>query len=405
MKTELLSKRKVSLVILVSLLFSITIVSILPDFVYAKRNEPENSDYDIVIQNSNITIQERKIGDSESLYDIDLSDISRIKQPSLEDKERFDCNWKGKEVENYVIKESYCEIFNEPPGNAEVNDNWIYYEILEIKKDVNTSDYKVLIDGTVVSENELKILIGAPIQAAKFIDRKFVVDFQTNEERIHCTERGDVCGDGTVISKGYYSSIWINGEDVITDTEYTEAFYPAEINGKLLYFLQKDSGVSLNYDGDPIELPYNSIPHYGCCEDSLYNIVYEDGIIDFFGRKDDGWYHVQVLSTVYTTVESERNKVVNSNDFLKVSMIDIVTLIVSLIAIVVSIVSWYKSRAIYDIQRYKIPKTMGNSMTEDEKEHIQALQDVLSTGKWAILDIYDDRDSKWKIFVIQKLKK
>ncbi len=113
--------------------------------------------------------------------------------------------------------------------------------------------------------------------------------FQRNLEIIPSNEE-----TRAVQTKGYYSSIWVNGKDVLDDTEYLEAFSPNELNSKLTYFISTQDKIVFNYNGKLIDLPYANIPHYGCCEESQHNIVYKDNVVDFFGEKDDYWYHVQI---------------------------------------------------------------------------------------------------------------
>lgn len=64
----------------------------------------------------------------------------------------------------------------------------------------------------------------------------------------------------------------------------------------------------------------------------------------------------------------------------------IFTFIFSLIAVVISIASWYKSRAIYDIEKYKFPKRVGNSKTNEDLNHEKILKKNLKQvyGKFCI---------------------
>lgn len=255
-----------------------------------KSTEILSSQYSVIYDDHNIEILEEKLNTSgdHSMFDIDLSSIKRGEKATIDVNNQFDCEWKGKEVDNYIVKESYCRIFEAPPINTP-NDNWIYYEVLAIGKDDFTINYQIIIDDKLITEKELKTVMGTPIQSVKFIDGQFIVDFQTNLEIIPATEETKV-----IQPKGYYSSIWINGKDVLDDTEYVEAFSPNEINGKLTYFIEDKDKTVFNFDGKIIDLPYKNIPHYGCCEESQFNIVSKDNVVDFFGQKDGNWYHVQI---------------------------------------------------------------------------------------------------------------
>lgn len=82
----------------------------------------------------------------------------------------------------------------------------------------------------------------------------------------------------------------------------------------------------------------------------------------------------------------------------------IISFLFSLVAVVVSIASWYKSRAIYDIEKFKFPKRVGKSKTSDDIRLEEALKNKLKTGNWQILHIYDKSNDELMI-VIGKVKR
>lgn len=84
--------------------------------------------------------------------------------------------------------------------------------------------------------------------------------------------------------------------------------------------------------------------------------------------------------------------------------IEILTSILSVFAIIISIYSWHKSRAIYDIEKYKFPKNVGDSKTDEDKRHEKAIKEKLKTGNWQILHIYEKNNNELMI-VIGKIKK
>ncbi|MBU4338175.1 hypothetical protein KKD57_01305 [Patescibacteria group bacterium] len=86
-------------------------------------------------------------------------------------------------------------------------------------------------------------------------------------------------------------------------------------------------------------------------------------------------------------------------------MIEILTILFSVIAIIISIYSWQKSRAIYDIEKYKFPKNVGGSKTDEDEKHEQALKEKLKTGNWQILHIYERNVNNELMIVIGKIKK
>ncbi len=85
-------------------------------------------------------------------------------------------------------------------------------------------------------------------------------------------------------------------------------------------------------------------------------------------------------------------------------MIEILTILFSVIAIIISVYSWQKSRAIYDIEKYKFPKNVGDSKTNEDIKHEKVIKEKLKTGNWQILHIYE-RNANELIVVIGKIKK
>lgn len=79
------------------------------------------------------------------------------------------------------------------------------------------------------------------------------------------------------------------------------------------------------------------------------------------------------------------------------------SIFISIIALILAMLSWHKSRAIYDIEKYKFPKKVGESKTENDKNHERALKEKLKSGKWQILHIYDYSDDELMI-VLGKIK-
>lgn len=83
---------------------------------------------------------------------------------------------------------------------------------------------------------------------------------------------------------------------------------------------------------------------------------------------------------------------------------EMAAVVMSLAALIVSVQAWHRSRAIYDIAKYKFPKNVGDSKTDDDKRLEQALRDKLKTGKWQILHIYE-QSANTLMIVLGKVKK
>ncbi len=71
-------------------------------------------------------------------------------------------------------------------------------------------------------------------------------------------------------------------------------------------------------------------------------------------------------------------------------ILSIIAILISAVAIVISVTGWHKSRAIYDIEKFKFPKRVGDEKTQGDIEHESALKEKLKTGQWQILHIYEN---------------
>jgi len=80
------------------------------------------------------------------------------------------------------------------------------------------------------------------------------------------------------------------------------------------------------------------------------------------------------------------------------------SLLIAIIALVISYYSWHKARATYDIKKYKFPKKVGESKSDKDRQDEASLKKELESGKWEILHIYDYNDDQLMI-IIGKTKK
>jgi hypothetical protein len=75
---------------------------------------------------------------------------------------------------------------------------------------------------------------------------------------------------------------------------YQEAFGFQTIHGRPFYFFKKDDVVNAWYDGQEIQLGFEAIPHYGCCNLVDLSPVVRKDWVAFFGIRDGMWYFVQI---------------------------------------------------------------------------------------------------------------
>lgn len=91
-------------------------------------------------------------------------------------------------------------------------------------------------------------------------------------------------------------------------------------------------------------------------------------------------------------------------DFITQNWLDITAVGLAAAALVISIQAWHKSRAVYDISRYKISRHVGDSKDAEDLRHEKALRQALQTGNWQILHIYEQPENTL-MFVLGRIKK
>jgi hypothetical protein len=293
-------KNKVVSYILLFVLLSIISLVVLRELNKGVENREfkriyEKQGYLEVLQNDDFLIIEKKVSTTkDGLVDVDFSTLRRNEQDGQEVEENFDCEWVRQfedGIEVYV-----CTIVGEKT-----------YELKSTTLTDFSSNYQIVIGGEVVAERQLSKLTGPAIQSVRLMGSHFVVDFQTDLD-IEWVDRSDellqeyrdedfipaVEEIKAYIPKGFYSSIWIDGVDVLKGTNDTEAFFPFQFGSDFGYFVKAHDGkIALIFDGEAIEFDYTDILHYGCCEDAALNILPDQDSFNFFAQKVDGWYHVE----------------------------------------------------------------------------------------------------------------
>jgi hypothetical protein len=86
----------------------------------------------------------------------------------------------------------------------------------------------------------------------------------------------------------------IDGQPVNERYGYTKSYEFHVLNQKPLFFFEKDGRLGLNYDGNEIPLPWQSIDHYGCCSGGTLNPVQVGNLLLFFARQGDRWDYVEL---------------------------------------------------------------------------------------------------------------
>jgi len=90
--------------------------------------------------------------------------------------------------------------------------------------------------------------------------------------------------------------IVIDGQDVNALNGYDKSYEFHLLGGKPLFFFEKSGKLSISFDGKIALLPFQSIPHYGCCSAGLTNPMQIGNILIFYGMKDGNWFYVEMTN-------------------------------------------------------------------------------------------------------------
>jgi hypothetical protein len=88
--------------------------------------------------------------------------------------------------------------------------------------------------------------------------------------------------------------ISIDGISMNERTGYQKSYEFHLIGGKPVFMFEKDGQGGLNYDGQEVMLPGESVLHYGCCSMALLNPEYTENTLAFFLQDGDRWKYVEM---------------------------------------------------------------------------------------------------------------
>lgn len=88
--------------------------------------------------------------------------------------------------------------------------------------------------------------------------------------------------------------VYIDGESVNEAQGYEEAFGFQTLSGKPFYFFRQAGQLGFSYDGRQAFLPYDSIPHYLCCSESVLNPQQAREMTAFFAQRGNDWFYVEL---------------------------------------------------------------------------------------------------------------
>ena len=90
---------------------------------------------------------------------------------------------------------------------------------------------------------------------------------------------------GHIVSDG----VWLNEE-----YGYDEAFGFQLLNGKPIYFYQRDGQIGVSFAGEELLLGFDKVLHYGCCSAGMLNPNRAQKMKPFFAQNDGIWYYAEI---------------------------------------------------------------------------------------------------------------
>jgi hypothetical protein len=88
--------------------------------------------------------------------------------------------------------------------------------------------------------------------------------------------------------------IYIDGELINQRNGYDDAFGFQLLAGKPFFFYQRDGQMGFSYNNSEADLPYDNIPHYLCCSESVLNPIQAANMVAFFAQRGEDWYYVEL---------------------------------------------------------------------------------------------------------------
>jgi hypothetical protein len=92
----------------------------------------------------------------------------------------------------------------------------------------------------------------------------------------------------------WQGQIYLDGELINDLDNYQDAFGFQLLAGKPFYFFQRDGKLGYSYDGQETELPYDQIPHFGCCSASTLNPLPAKNMVAFYAQTGEDWFYVEL---------------------------------------------------------------------------------------------------------------
>jgi hypothetical protein len=91
-----------------------------------------------------------------------------------------------------------------------------------------------------------------------------------------------------------FDGVIVDGESLSEQLGVDEIFHYIIFQGRPLFFFRKNRQIRISYDSETLPLTYDRVPHYWCCEASLFNIGSNEHMLWFYALKDETWFYVEM---------------------------------------------------------------------------------------------------------------
>ncbi|MDD5369934.1 MAG: hypothetical protein PHQ40_12675 [Anaerolineaceae bacterium] len=195
-------------------------------------------------------------------------------------------------------------------GKVSINTSGTDFVIVIITKDSTVLVSKAHVTQTnpwEASHNIFAVFLGDDLLIAQQVD---IDGFQ-----VQVTQAGKTIFMDTSIPAGYRSvatplqglwvdeghwylevggEVFLDGESLNRQYDYTEVFHFQLIHGHPFYFFNDGTGIGVSYNHQILPLRYTEIPHYECCSAAELNPVGRENIVAFFAQRQGIWSYVEI---------------------------------------------------------------------------------------------------------------
>ena len=91
--------------------------------------------------------------------------------------------------------------------------------------------------------------------------------------------------------------IVIDGQDLNAVNGYDASYEFHLLGGKPLFFFEQAGKLNVSYDGRTAVLPFQSVPHYGCCSGGMENpLQMGDQLMLLYASQGGNWFYIELAA-------------------------------------------------------------------------------------------------------------